>query len=145
MAAYIGSKEYFRDEPKYLRARFYQQTDAETWHAVEAVRCSDFYADKIAYEQEQAEKYGEENVDMWFTKNFNYKALLWICPNTTSIQVSNVSKKLYVQVYSCSESKHLDEKEGGMTTYVDDQDEVCEDEGVIPDNLTKFWVTTMLP
>ena len=82
---------------------------------------------------------------MWYTKNFNDNSLLWICPNTTTIQVSNVLKKLYVQIYSCSQSKHLDENEGDMTTYVDDQDEVCEDEGVIPDNLTKFWVTTMLP
>ena len=32
-----------------------------------------------------------------------------------------------------------------MTTYVEDQDEVCEDIGIIPDNLNKFWVTSMVP
>ena len=61
------------------------------------------------------------------------------------IEVSNFFQKFAVDIFWCSYSKQLDETDGSMTTYVEDQDEVCEDIGIIPDNLNKFWVTSMVP
>ena len=59
---------------------------------IEAVLCEDFFADKIAEEQENAPKYGQDYTDMFFTKTFVNSG--YICPNTSSIELNNVYEYL---------------------------------------------------
>ena len=117
---------------QYLRVRFSTEDEYVT-----AVKCSDFFADKIAAEQEQSKN---EYANMFYSNTFADSD--WICPDITSIELQRYDVFFTMDVVPCSFSKELDEGQETMTTYVANQDEECI--GFSSDQLPYFTVKTML-
>ena len=88
-----------------------------------------------------AETLGDSATDFFFTNTF--AGSLWICPNTTEVELNNSLTYLFANVYSCSTSQSYDEGSESMTPYAD-ADEACRDDGVIPEDNGRFSVYTMM-
>ena len=75
---------------------------------------------------------------MWYTNTFVNTLKPWVCPNVTDIELLNYYNSFEMNVYTCSRSVTLDEEEGAMSSYVQN-DHSCVDRN--PDN---FNVAMML-
>ena len=88
---------------------------------IPAVKCKDFYKDRIEKEQE-AEAEGAE--PGFFTTEFINSDLNWICPNTTYIELENdptnyhQGSNFMMVVNSCAVAQAAD-KAAGIVSYAD--------------------------
>lgn len=75
--------EYFRVAFTYETLN-YEGSSTQIW--IQAVKCTDFYAEEIADEKEE---YPPDGTQGFFTSQFVSNEIEWICPNITEITLFN--------------------------------------------------------